>query len=185
MAPPPASAASLNLRSAPSASPAVRSCCPSSMGVIHFGCSGGAGAACAESDAAALAGAAGGATTATGFAAAIRGRRTFTYPNQPPAPAPPSTTSQTKNRPAADPFFRLCDAGTCPSPAPGGSSAALRFRALKREEVERLALLVDVGLRRLDPRAALRRGGAVASPAAAPAGWRWPRARSGSAPRRR
>ena len=49
-APAPASDASLNLRSAPSESPAARSCCPSSMVLIHLGSSGGGGTTTAESD---------------------------------------------------------------------------------------------------------------------------------------
>src|SRR5260370_15980735 len=52
---PPGSGTSLNLRIAPSGSPDARSCCPSSMGFIHFGSSGGGEGACADSEARALA----------------------------------------------------------------------------------------------------------------------------------
>src|SRR6185312_12891304 len=101
IAPPPASVASLNLRMAPSASPAVRSACPSSIGIIHFGFSAGGGDVGAEAlgrGAEALAVVAVRAL-GSGRAAMICGRTIFVYPSQPAAPMPPRATRVKKTRP--------------------------------------------------------------------------------------
>ena len=94
-----------------------------------------------------------------------------------PPPRPPNTTSQRKNRPAPDPFFRLRDEGTAPSGA-AERSVALRFRELRvRRSRGSLSSSTSV-FAALIPGAALR-GRHAFVPAATPADRRWPRARSG------